>query len=290
MDIPVLETFVAIAETGSFSLAAERLHRSQPAISKRIAALEAHVGNQLFDRIGRKVRLTEAGEKLLPHARHILNAVEESRRALTNLSDTVEGRLSIGTSHHVGLHRLPPLLREFVQQYPQVDLDLHFMDSEQACHDVEHGRLELAVITLPPQPPTVLEHFEVWRDPMQIVAAADHPLAQLETVRAADLNAHPAVLPDETTYTRDIVLDALAKVGVHPQVRLAINYMETLKMLAAIGLGWTALPESMIDKNLKQLRLGRLEIRRSLGVIRHPGRSLSNAGRQLVRQLQLAAD
>jgi len=111
MDMANLSAFIAIAETGSFSGAGERLHLTQPAISKRIAGLEQQLDVRLFDRLGREVTLTEAGRALLPRAYQILNVLDDTRRALTNLTGEVSGRLTLATSHHIGLHRLPP--REF---------------------------------------------------------------------------------------------------------------------------------------------------------------------------------
>ena len=113
MDIHALQAFTAVAETGSFSRAAELLFLTQPAVSKRIAGLEQEFDRRLFDRVGRRVDLTEAGHALLPHAQRILREVEESRQAIASLGGRIGGRLAIGTSHHMGLHRLPPVLRSF---------------------------------------------------------------------------------------------------------------------------------------------------------------------------------
>src|SRR5690606_18373415 len=150
MDLANLSAFIAIAEAGSFSEAAERLHLTQPAVSKRIAGLEQQLGVRLFDRLGREVSLTEAGRALLPRARQVLNVLDDTRRALSNLNGDVGGRLTLATSHHIGLHRLPPLLRAFTRTHPQVALDIRFLDSEVAYEEVLHGRTELAVITLAP--------------------------------------------------------------------------------------------------------------------------------------------
>ncbi len=118
MDLNSLNTFIAIAETGSFSEAGERLHLTQPAVSKRIAALEQQLNARLFDRVGREVNLTEAGRALLPRAYQLLNVLDDTRRALNNLTGEVSGRLVLATSHHIGLHRLPPLLRAFTPATP----------------------------------------------------------------------------------------------------------------------------------------------------------------------------
>ena len=132
MDTGNLDAFLAVAHSRSFSRAAEQLHLTQPAISKRIASLEQQLDARLFDRIGKHVQLTEAGRALKPRAELILNTLNDTRRALGNLSATIQGRLSLATSHHIGLHRLPPVLRRFTKAYPGVVLDIQFLDSEVA--------------------------------------------------------------------------------------------------------------------------------------------------------------
>lgn len=287
MDIETLTAFVEVAERGSFSLAAQRLHLTQPAISKRIAALEARTGQPLLDRIGRRVALTDAGRTLLPYARRVLQDLEDGRRALSHLNQEIRGRLSIGTSHHIGLHRLPPALKQYTQQHPDVDLDLHFMDSEDACEAVLAGRLELGIVTLPSQPLDNLEQRRVWDDPLAVVVAPEHPLlAGGRRVALATLAAHPAVLPDEATYTHRIIKAELQRQGVAPHVRLSTNYLETLKMLVAIGLGWSVLPRSMLDDSIRALPVRGLRLRRELGLVWHQRRTLSGPARALIRQLQ----
>jgi DNA-binding transcriptional LysR family regulator len=290
MDTQFLAAFVEVAEGGSFTQAAERLHLSQPAISKRISALETQIGQALFDRVGRTVSLTDAGRTLLPYARKTLQDIEDARRALSQLDGQVSGRLSIGTSHHIGLHRLPPVLGQFTREYPQVDLDIHFMDSEIACQAVLAGTLELGIVTLPTQPLPLLQCRVVWPDPLAVVAAADHPLAHRRQVSLAQLAEHPAVLPDEATYTHRIVTRALESEGVKPRVRLATNYLETLKMLAGIGLGWSVLPESMLDSTLTRLKVPRLRLHRELGLVWHQRRTLSGAAQALMRMMPAPQD
>lgn len=285
MDTQDLAAFIEVAERGSFSQAAECLHLTQPAISKRVAALEARVGHPLFDRVARRVTLTDAGRTLLPYARAVLQGIEDGRRALSHLSDSVGGRLSIGTSHHIGLHRLPPVLKHFTQSYPEVDLDIHFMDSEVACHEVVAGKLELGIVTLPSEPIPQLEQRMVWPDPLAVVVAPEHPLAARRKLQLIDLAEWPAVLPDEATYTHRIVRAALHRHGVEPRVRLATNYLETLKMLAATGLGWSVLPLSMVDQSLRVLKLPELRMHRDLGAVWHEKRTLSSAAQRLLIDL-----
>jgi DNA-binding transcriptional LysR family regulator len=285
MDLASLNAFIAIAETGSFSRAAERLHLTQPAISKRIAALEQQLKVRLFDRLGREIRLTEAGQALLPRAYQILNVLDDTRRALSNLQGEVSGRLTLATSHHVGLHRLPPLLRRFTQLHPQVSLDIHFLDSEIAYEEILHGRAELAVITLAPETAPPVCAVRVWDDPLDVVAAPGHPLTRHDQVRLADVAQYPAVFPGENTFTHHILRDLFEQQGLSPNISMSTNYLETIKMLVSIGLAWSILPRTMLDEQVVRLPLPEIQLQRQLGYILHTGRTLSNAARAFIALL-----
>lgn len=285
MDISALQAFTAVAETASFSQAAEKLFLTQPAVSKRIAALEQELNSPLFDRIGRQVVLTEAGQALLPHARRILDEVDSSRRAIVDLSGRISGRLSLGTSHHIGLHRLPSLLRELRRRYPELQLDIRFLESETACRMVEHGELELAIVTLPPRPSSQLLITPLWDDPLSVVCAPDHPLAGYKKAGLPTLAQHKVILPGAETFTRQIVESAFKPLGMSLQVELSTNFLETIKMLTAVGLGWSVLPETMLDNELKRLNTP-LQLTRQLGVVQHSARTPSNAARAMLELLQ----
>ncbi|MBI3899363.1 MAG: LysR family transcriptional regulator [Gammaproteobacteria bacterium] len=288
MDIVALQVFRAVAETGSFSIAAERVFLTQPAVSKRIAALEQALNTRLFDRIGRRAHLTEAGRALLERSRVILNELEDAKRSLANLSGKIGGELSLATSHHIGLHRIPAALKRFHARYPSVHLDLRFMDSEEACNGVSRGELELAVVTLPPTPLPQLRVERIWEDALDIVVASNHPLATLREVNVRALIDHPAILPGPGTYTREIILKALGPARTKIRVGMTTNYLEVLKMLASIGLGWSALPRTMIDASLKVVQIKNMRIRRTLGLVTHAKRTLSNAGEAMVQMIREA--
>lgn len=286
LDIPNLYAFITVADTGSFSVASEQLFLTQPAISKRISALESELDIKLFDRIGRKVMLTEAGTALLSRARAILNQVEDSKRAIQNLSGHIGGKLSIGTSHHIGLHRLPPILRAFTHKYPEVELDLHFMDSEEACNAIEHGELELGIVTLPLEPAKVLQTKEIWPDPLDIIVNQSHPLGLLKSITTKDLAKHSAILPTRGTYTRQIFEHTMRKHKLELKVGLSTNYLETIKMMVSVGLGWSVLPRSMLNKELKILKIDGIKLERKLGTVSHSGHTLSNAAKAMSAMLK----
>ncbi|WP_027349035.1 LysR family transcriptional regulator [Halotalea alkalilenta] len=286
MDTQSLIAFLAVAETGSFSLAAERLHLTQPAVSKRIAVLEELLGQRLFDRIQRRVTLTDGGQRLLPRARQIITMVEETRRELSDIDGEVGGRLSLATSHHVGLHRLPPLLKAFTQRHPNVHMELRFLDSEQAYQGVLDGSLELAVVTLAPSPHQSLLVQPVWIDRLRYVCGPEHPLLTAPGLDLSMLADFDAVLPGEQTFTRTIVTEHFARQGLKVRIAMSTNYLETLKMMVSIGLGWSVLPETMIDEGMRPLPLVHPPLLRPLGYLHHRGRTLSGAARRMIALLE----
>lgn len=277
MDIANLDAFIAVAETASFSLAAERLFLTQPAISKRIINLEDSLNTKLFDRIGRTTQLTEAGKALLPHAYHIINEIKDASRKLSNLEKEVKGKLTIAISHHIGLHRLPPVLKKFTKTYPQVNLDIHFLDSEKAYDAVLHGQVELAIITLAPKTPSPLTAKTIWHDELNVVCSPDNPLANLKNISLETLSTHPAIFPGVGTFTHDIINNYFSQANLIPQVIMCTNYMETIKMLTSIGIAWSIIPTIMIDNQLIRLNTTNIELKRSLGYLFHHERTLSQA-------------
>jgi DNA-binding transcriptional LysR family regulator len=285
MELNTLRTFVQVAQDGSFSQAAEHLYLTQPAISKRIAALEAELDTPLFDRMGRQVFLTEAGRHLLPRAKHIIDQLNDIRRELANLTGRVAGTLAMATSHHIGLHRLPAVLRSYSDTNPQVELDIRFMESEKACQAVEQGKLELAVVTLPLHPVDALKSEIIWHDPLSVVVGLDHPLAKQQAVSLPQLLEYPAVLPTRGTYTRTLIEQQIERLHQTINCTLSTDYLETLKMMTSIGLGWSLVPQTLLDDNLLELNLPELKLSRSLGIVTHRKRTLSNAARVMWESL-----
>jgi DNA-binding transcriptional LysR family regulator len=290
IDLDSIKAFVAVAETGSFSVAATRLHLTQPAVSKRIALLESQLNVRLFDRIGRNISLTEAGRELGPRARHIMSQVDDTQRAIRNLSGTVSGRLSLATSHHIGLWRLPTVLKTFSERYPGVAQGRHFMDSEVAHEQIVQGNLELGIITMAPKAHERLASRPIWTDDLVFVCAADHVLTTYSQISLAQIAEFPAILPDMSTFTGRIIKGLFEEQGLTINLSMSTNYLETIKMLITIGLGWSVLPRSMLDDTVQVLKLPDIHIERQLGVIHHVQRTLSNAALAFMDLLSDSAD
>ena len=281
MNLAAFEAFIKVMETGSISMAADHLFITQPAVTKRIHSLEDYFGVKLFESAGRGVQATHAAHSLLPKVKNWLNELGDIHHTLSHDQTQIKGKLKIGTSHHIGLHHLPAHLRAYVQDFPEVTLDVHFVDSEQAHEQVLAGDLELAFLTLPPSLDDRLNYVPLWNDPLVFVAAAFHPLASEKNLSLEHLMQYPSLLPASHTYTAQITLAEFEKKGLKPKVTMSNNPLESIRMLASIGLGWSVLPKTLVSQDLVTLDLD-LEMKRQLGMVWHPARTQSKAAKALV--------
>ncbi len=290
MQLAQIRAFLAVAELESFSLAAERLHVTQPAVSKRIRQLEQNVDVSLFDRIGKRSILTPHGQAFKPHAERILSELEAFRSDLSHQLDTPSGSLTLATSHHIGLHRLPGVLRRFKERYAAVDLDIHFMDSEDACQAVAANELELAVVTLPENPDPRIDCEAIWIDRLITVLAPDHPLAAEPELDPAALLEYPAILPSLGTFTRRIINNLFANRSAPLRITLETNYLETIKVMVSANLGWSILPQNMVDASLVGRPLRGFDARRPLGIVTRRKRTLSFGSNTMIDLLRADRD
>ncbi len=279
-----------MAELKSFTLAADNLYLTQPAVSKRISALEQQLDTLLFDRVGHNIQLTVAGKRLLDHAKRLLRDIELARQDIKNLSGEAAGPLQIATGHHIGLHRLPPVWRHLTQAYPAIDLDIQFMDSEEAYAGVLNGDIECAVLTMPEQLHPELVGFNLWHDQLGVFCSNEHPLAEQSSVSASTLAQFPVILPEKHTFTRQKITEYFLAQGISlPRVKTG-NYLETIKTLVESGLGWSVLPQSLNSGQLVPLVENEFQLSRTLGLIHHKKRPLSNAAQVFLDELMKTSD
>ncbi|MBT8138393.1 MAG: LysR family transcriptional regulator [Gammaproteobacteria bacterium] len=287
LDTENLRAFIAVAEHASFSRAADALGLTQPAVSKRIAQLESQLGCKLFDRFKKRIALNEAGHVLMPYARSVLQDLEEAFRSIGDLGGEVSGKLGIAFSHHIGLHRLPPHLKTFTERYPKARMDIAFVDSEQGYARVEQGLSELALVTLAPAAIADIVTTPLWSDPLVFVCSPEHELHLRNSVGLETLASLDAILPAANTYTGKIVSNLFEQRDLKLDTGMTTNYLETIKMMVSIGLGWSVLPRTMTD-GLEVIHVEDTYLERKLGLVQHAARSLSNAG-EAFRELLIEA-
>lgn len=283
MDTQALQAFLAVARQQSFSLAAEQLFLTQSAVSKRIAQLERQINTPLFDRHNRTLSLTEAGLLLAPKAQQILDLIGDTELELQSLNQQVAGKLQLATSHHIGLHRLPPILREFTNAYPKAQLDLSFMGSERAYQAVRQRHVELALSTLDAEhlsdTDPLLNIVPLWTDEMVCVCSVNHALAQYQSLTLEILSQAPAILPEPNTITFKLIERIFQQADLTLYAPMPTNYLETIKMMVSVGMGWSLLPRTLLDDNLHELNWPAAQLTRPLGVIYLRTRTLSNAAK-----------
>jgi DNA-binding transcriptional LysR family regulator len=286
MDTKNLKTFLAVAQTRSFSQAAEIVHLTQPAVSKRINQLEEELGLKLFDRIGRQVSLTEAGDIFQTRARQLINELDQTLSDMQSLDTEAGGTLSIGISHHLGLHRLPPLLRQFSQENTKVSLDIKFMDSEKAHEEVLRGDIELAAITFASESSEKISSLLLWRDRLCFVVSKEHELASRPRIDLQTLSKFPCLLPSTATYTGRIIRNCFEREKLSLAPVLNTNYMETLARMTEIGLGWSVVPETLADHpDLVRLPVP-AALSRDLGIIYNSQRTQTRAAKAFLHCLK----
>lgn len=242
MELRQLESFREVVRQGSFTAAARALHRTQPAISQHVKALEDEVGARLLDRDGRGVRLTPAGSMLLEAAELALGATQEGLRRIRESLAPERGQLVLACGDTVALHVLPPVVRGFRQQHPQAEIVVKNHGSREILELVLAREADLGIVTRPPALDPALWARTLLTDPLRLVLPKGHPLAA-GPVELLALAGQPAVLLARTTETRGLIERALGSAGVALDVVLESGNLEVVKAYAADGLGLSIVPE-----------------------------------------------
>jgi LysR family hydrogen peroxide-inducible transcriptional activator len=243
MELHQLRYFVAVAETGSFTRAAERVGHTQPTLSEQILRLESKqhgIGKRLFDRIGRKVVLTDAGRVLLGHAQAILAAVGEAERAVTNSGEG--GSLRIGAIPTVAPFLLPPAVTRFRKAHPSVQLQLKEDLTERLLADLLAGELDVGLMALPIRDDRL--HVEkLFTEPLVMALPPKHRLAAKSEVKLGDVVDEPFILLDDVHCFGDQVLSFCHRGGLEPRVVCRGEQIVTLLAMVAAGQGVSVVPE-----------------------------------------------
>ncbi len=242
-----LSLFDAVVRHGGFSAAGRVLGLPQSSVSQHIAALEADVGEPLFDRSSRKLRLTEAGQSLATSARAVLDALEASRLALQHLGTVASGSLVLGASDTLATHLLPPVFAAFRRAYPAVELRLDNRPSPALAERVAAREIDLAIVSFPLAPGSSLfaKLKQVPLAPQHdvVIAPRGHALGKKTRVRLNELAKHPLVLLDRTTGARAWLERQFMQAEVTPRVAMEMSSLEVLKRLVALNFGVSVVPE-----------------------------------------------
>ncbi len=246
MEIHQLRYFIAVADEGSFSRAADREHVSQPSLSQQIQKLEAEMEQQLFDRLPRSVVLTEAGKCLLVHARKILTTIADARRCVDDLEHDVAGRLSVGAIPTIALYILPGLIGKFQRQHPKVTFEIFEDTTESLAQRLEDGTLDVALASTCDESPA-LERHKLATEALLILLPKKHRLATKKQIKWSELASEKFLLLHEVHCLSIQVRDLLAAHHLKPELVLQGAQLATIARMVAAGLGVTIVPQMMVN-------------------------------------------
>ncbi|MBN1381079.1 MAG: LysR family transcriptional regulator [Deltaproteobacteria bacterium] len=285
-----LTAFRAVAETGSFTRAAEKLFRTQPAISQAIRSLEEELGELLFTREGRQSRLTQAGRIFLIHVEEMFETLEQGRDRVAALKDLTAGELTISTSDTTAYYILPDVLKRFRDQYPGVDVRIQCKPSPESAAQVAAREADVGIVTLPIENPKLACEDLILREDVAICAPT-HELAKRRKIVFQDLAAHPLLLLDHGSNTRTYIDRRFRDASLKPQIIMELGSIEVIKKLVQLQFGISIVPlialQTEIEQGtLKALRVFKKSECRTLGII-YPERGIhSLAARIFIEMLR----
>lgn len=283
MELFQLRSFLEVAEVGSVTRAAESLCLTQPAVTQQIQGLERELGVRLFDRTGRGVRLTKAGEALRVHARQSLAILDDCRHAISDLEGGESGRLVIGAGVTTSIFHLPGWLRAFGERFPKVDVSVRTGRSREVAAMALDREIDLGLVTSPTEHKD-LNVVALFEERIVLVAPPGHDLST-RPVAMDDLNRAPLILFPRGTGFRQYLDRALADAGVSAQVKMETDSVEAIKSFVAVGLGVSFLPEAAVAEEVRSGALVSIEahslppLNRATSVVYRPDRYLSTAAR-----------
>jgi DNA-binding transcriptional LysR family regulator len=249
MDLSQLEAFVQVAAHRSFSRAAEALFLTQPSVTARIQALEREIGEPLFERNGRGVRLTDVGDAFLPYAERVLKALQEGRDALDGIRNLEIGTLRLGSAFTVSAHVLPHILKEFRTRYPRIDVSVRTGRSYHLLQMVLADEVQAAMVRSISHPD--IQTIELYQDEVVLVTDPQHPFASLGEVTIEEVGRQPLILFDRGSSYRNLIQSLFEEAGVVPHEAMELDSLEATKKMVEEGLGIALLPRAALDRELE---------------------------------------
>jgi DNA-binding transcriptional LysR family regulator len=277
MDLDNLKTFIEVARLASFSRAAEKVLRSQPAVSAQIRQLEQEYGQRLFDRSAKSVRLTPAGEVVFNYANQLLALQAKSLQAVSEQDGVRSGTLSIGANEGTFLYVLPKVLARYHKQFPKVKISVYRSFTHKVTEKVEEGTVDLGVLTMPVKSPS-LEAIPVFRDRILLMAGPASPLFKKKSATLEELSAEPIILP-KTGSIRKIMEKNLRPFRDNLNVTMELTSVVMIKRFVRAGFGVSLICRNFAAENVRRdevrlLKVEGLDLWRELALVYRKDRSL----------------
>src|SRR5580765_4601014 len=287
MELHQLRYFCAVADTGSFSRAAEQSHVSQPSLSQQILKLEDELGARLFDRLGRSVRLTEVGKTFLPRARAVLRELEAARGDVVESKDSISGQVVVGVIPTVAPYFLPPVLAAFSKKYSESAVIVVEEITPLLLERLRTGSVDIAILALPVRGHE-FDSLPLLTEPLFAALPKKHRLARRAAISLRDLRKEPFLLLRDGHCFRENAVAACDRARVSPQVVFESGQFSSLLGLVGSGMGISLVPAMAVSRapDLKFVRIADREATRTIGALTLRGRSLSRAHQAFLSALR----
>lgn len=292
MHIETLKVFCDLVEMESFSLAAERNFITQSAVSQQIRTLEDRFNRRLLERVRgkREIKLTPAGEVFYREAKNVLDCFDRLQESMRGLVGKIGGTVKVATVYSIGLHELPPKVREFMSKFPSVKIDLEYSRTTRVMRDVLEGVVELGIVAFP-EPRKGLTIAPMMSDRLVLICSPEHEFAKREKVKAKELNGRDFVLFERDIPTRKATDKILKTNGVEVRKVAEFDNIETIKRAVEVGFGLAIVPQPSVEDEEKNGQLAVVNLAekdwvRPVGVVYRSDRSLSLAAKKFVQLLE----
>ena len=292
MHIETLKVFCDLVDMQSFSLAAERNFVTQSAVSQQIRTLEDKFKRRLLERVRgrREVRLTPAGEVFYRESKNVLDAYDQLQENMRSLVGKISGTVKVATVYSVGLHELPPKVREFMSKFPSAKIDLEYSRTTRVMRDVLNGTVELGVVAFP-EPRRGLTVVPMASDRLILICPPEHEFAERTLVKTKELKERDFVLFERDIPTRKATDKILKSYDVDVRKVAEFDNIETIKRSVEVGFGLAIVPHSSVideekNKQLAVVKLAEKEWIRPVGVVYRTDRTLSIAAKKFVQLLE----
>ena len=280
MDFDQLETFLEVARLSSFSRAAEKRFRTQPAISAQIRALEEEIGARILDRSGGKVSITAAGKLFQKYAEETLEARKAVLTAIAETERVPSGEIIVGANEGTCLHILPEVFAQFKKQYPDVAVNIKSADYAKILDSVIDNTVDFGVVSMPVSDPR-LTVVLIHRDELVIIVPPQHPLAKLKSATIGDAARFPLVVP-KAGHTRDALEDLFYENKLKPRYAMELDSSELLKRFVAADVGVGFIARSNVQEDVRAnvlvaIPISDAQVRRDLALVFRKDKALSRA-------------
>ncbi|MBU8785517.1 MULTISPECIES: LysR family transcriptional regulator [Bacillus] len=288
MELKQLEYFMTLCQELHFTRAAEKLGIAQPSLSQQIRLLEHEIGTPLFDRVGKRTAMTEAGNILLEHCYHIFHELSQARAAISELQGLKRGSLKIGALLTVVNYLLPDTVIEFHRSYPNIELSVLGLRTGDIYDRLLENKLDLGIVAQP------LEHDDLETVPfltqhLALAAPIDHPIAEQPFVTLDVLKEVPSILLPDTYVLRQLINDKCRTLGFEPRPVMEMTTMESITNMVAKGIGATILPKGYLDcigdQSIQTIPIQRPDLTTEIAVVYRKNKHLCAASRVFMKRL-----